>query len=96
MEIHNFNLMGSTDFMSMKRVWESYHNVVWASEDILEIGFNENLKYVYIALENGIKIASSYGLSVEYIVTNNENGKEDFYNSYTEAKNKIEKLHERV
>ena len=96
MEIHNFNLMGSTDFMSMKRVWESYHNVVWASEDILEIGFNENLKYVYISLENGIKIASSYGLSVEYIVTNNENGKEDFYNSYTEAKNKIEKLHERV
>lgn len=96
MEIHNFNLMGSTDFMSMKRVWESYHNVVWASEDIFEIGFNENSGYVYIALENGVSIASCFGQSVEYIVTDMENGEEFFYDSYTEAKNKLEKLHERV
>ena len=54
MEIHNFNLMGSTDFMSMKRVWESYHNMVWASEDIFEIGFNENSGYVYIPFSNAI------------------------------------------
>ena len=65
--------MGSTDFLSMKRVWKSYHNVVWASEDIFEIGFNENSGYVYIALENGVSIASCFGQSVEYMVNNKLN-----------------------
>ena len=96
MEIHNFKLMGSTDFLSMKRVWKSYHNVVWASEDIFEIGFNENSGYVYIALENGVSIASCFGQSVEYIVTDMENGEEFFYDSYTEAETKLSELYETV
>lgn len=56
-------------------------------EDIMEVGFNPNSGYVYIALENGIQIASMLGQRVEYIVTNFSNGKETFYDTYKEAQN---------
>jgi len=36
--------------------------------DIMCCGFNQNTGYVYIALENGVTIASCFGQSVEYIV----------------------------
>ena len=36
--------------------------------DISHCGFNQNTGYVYIALENGVTIASCFGQSVEYIV----------------------------
>ena len=36
--------------------------------DIMCCGFNQNSGYVYIALENGVTIASCFGQSVEYIV----------------------------
>lgn len=36
--------------------------------DIMCCGFNQNTGYVYIALENGVTIASCFGQSVEYFV----------------------------
>ena len=36
--------------------------------DIMCCGFNQNTGYVYIALENGVTIASCFGQSVDYIV----------------------------
>ena len=36
--------------------------------DILCCGFNEHTGNVYIALDNGVTIASCFGQSVEYIV----------------------------
>jgi hypothetical protein len=54
-------------------------------EEIMEIGFNPNLGYVYIALENGISICSCMGNQVDYLVTDSNDGKETFYEYYEEA-----------
>lgn len=56
-----------------------------AGDDILEIGFNPNSGYVYIALENGISICSYLGQNVQYLCTNFETGEETFFESYNEA-----------
>jgi len=55
------------------------------SEEIMEVGFNPNSGYVYIALENGVSICSMLGREVEYLVTNFEDGEESFFDSYEEA-----------
>jgi len=57
-----------------------------AGESIMDVGFNPNSGYVYIALENGISICSMLGRGVEYLVTNFEDGEETFSESYNEAK----------
>jgi len=62
------------------------------NEYIMEIGFNSNSGYTYIALENGISICSMLGRDVEYLVTNFYNGNEYFYDSYDEAVEKIENM----
>ncbi len=56
-----------------------------AGEDIMEVGFNPNSGYTYIALENGVSICSMLGREVEYLVTNFENGDETFFKSYEQA-----------
>ena len=48
--------------------------------DIMCCGFNEYSGNVYIALENGVTIASCFGQSVDYIVTDSD--EEKFYDSY--------------
>jgi hypothetical protein len=63
-------------------------------EDIMEIGFNCNSGYTYIALENTISICSAFGRDVEYLVTNFYNGEEFFFDSYEEAENKLENMNE--
>ena len=45
-------------------------------------GFNTSSGYVYIALENGVTIASCFGQSVDYIVTNPNSGEEVFLSRY--------------
>tara|TARA_R110000824_G_scaffold157317_1_gene330747 strand:+ start:280 stop:561 length:282 start_codon:yes stop_codon:yes gene_type:complete len=89
---HEFlNDLGSSDFESWVLVNTAF-NWYCKGEDIVECGFNKQSGYVYIALENGISIASCFGQSVEYIVTNYENGDEYFLENYTDALNKIETL----
>jgi hypothetical protein len=58
-------------------------------EDIMDYGFNTISGYVYIALENGISIASCFGQPVEYITYDFENGDEEFFETYKEAYNSI-------
>ena len=53
-----------------------------AGEDIIEVGFNCNSSYVYIALENGLQIRSTLGNEVEYLIVNFMDGEETFYDSY--------------
>lgn len=53
--------------------------------DILEVGFNPNSGYVYIALEDGITICSMLGRDIEYMVTYFETGEEYFFNTMEEA-----------
>tara|TARA_R110001632_G_scaffold204226_1_gene327690 strand:+ start:328 stop:609 length:282 start_codon:yes stop_codon:yes gene_type:complete len=89
---HEFlNDLGSSDFESWVLVNNAY-SYYSQKEDIMECGFNKHSGYVYIALENGISIASCFGQTVEYIVTNYENGDEYFLENYTDALNKIETL----
>ena len=50
--------------------------------DIMCCGFNASSGYVYIALENGITIASCFGQSVDYIVSDPDTDEEKSYKKY--------------
>lgn len=56
-------------------------------EEIMEVGYNSSSGYVYIALENGVTIASAFNQEVEYIITNWETGEEHFCETYESALN---------
>ena len=68
----------------LSKVFMAYANECTRME-IMEVGFNPNSGYVYIALEDGISICSNLGNNVEFLVTDFNNGEETFYNSYKEA-----------
>ena len=95
MKIHNYENMGSLDKKSLELVWKAY-NDTRLNEEIFEIGFNLSSGYVYIALENGVSIASCFGQPVDYIVTDYNNGEEFFFDTYDEAYKKLEKFNETV
>ena len=95
MKIHNYENMGSLDKKSLELVWKAY-NDTRLNEEIFEIGFNLSSGYVYIALENGVCIASCFGQPVDYIVTDYNNGEEFFFDTYDEAYKKLKKLNETV
>ena len=75
----------------MSKVLLAYANEC-PSEEIMEIGFNPNSGYVYIALENGVSICSCLGSDVEYLVTDFEDGEEYFLDTYEEAITKYESI----
>ena len=95
MKIHNYENMGSLDKKSLELVWKAY-NDTRLNEEIFEIGFNLSSGNVYIALENGVSIASCFGQPVDYIVTDYNNGEEFFFDTYDEAYKKLKKLNETV
>jgi hypothetical protein len=78
------NRLKGSDFKSWLIVQNAYHDDAF-DEEIMEIGFNLNTGYVYIALENGIQIASCFGQSVDFIVTDFYSGEEHFLDTYKEA-----------
>lgn len=85
METTNFlNKLGSSDFESWVLVQKAYRDECFG-EDIMETGFNQNSGYVYIALENGLQIASCFGQPVDYIIYDFETGEEQFFDTYEEA-----------
>ena len=61
-----------------------------AGEYIMEVGFNNNSGYVYIALENGVSICSMLGRGVEFLVTDSESGEEYFFDGYDLAIDQLE------
>ena len=71
------NSFGYLDAKSKSIVWSAYAES-FADEEIMEEGFNINTGYVYIALENGVTIASAFGKKVEFIVYDEETNQEDF------------------
>jgi hypothetical protein len=75
----------------LSKVFEAYANEL-SREDIMEVGFNKDSGYVYIALENGISIGSLLGNDVEYLVTDFEDGTEYFLDTYKEAEEKQNEL----
>lgn len=78
------NSLAYLDAKSKSIVWAAYAEN-FAGEEILEEGFNINSGYVYIALENGITIASAFGKKVEFIVYDDENEEETFLSSVKQA-----------
>ena len=68
----------------LSKVFMAYANECSRAE-IMEVGFNPNSGYVYIALEDGISICSNLGRAVEFLVTDSNNGEETFYETYEEA-----------
>lgn len=77
------NSFGYSDAKSKSIVWAAYAEH-FAGEEIIEEGFNLNSGNVYIALENGITIASAFGQPVEYIVFDFEDGQEIYFYSIEE------------
>lgn len=80
------NDLGSSDFESWVLVNRAF-NWFCKGEEIMEVGYNKQSGYVYIALENGVTIASAFNQEVEYIITNFETGEEHFLETYEEALN---------
>jgi hypothetical protein len=95
MKMYNLDNPAPLEAKGLAKVWEAYYKNA-SREDIMEVGFNLNSGYVYIALELGIQIASAFGQSVDYIVTDFEDGEEFFFDSYEEAETKLSELYERV
>ena len=85
MENKFISKLGSSDLESYIKCLQAYQNCECYGEDIMEVGFNKNSGYVYIALENGIQIASCFGNDVCYIVNDWETGEENFYSTYEKA-----------
>lgn len=75
------------------KVFMAYGNEC-SREPIMEIGFNPNSGYVYIALENGISICSCMGHQVDFLVIDFNDGEETFYETYDEAEKHGQSLNE--
>lgn len=54
-------------------------------EEIDEVGFNPNSGNVYIALSNGITICSCLGREAKFLVTDWNNGNEQFFSDIDAA-----------
>jgi len=78
--------------MGLSKVFEAYAENSAGADEIMEIGFNPNSGYIYIALENGVSIASMLGERVEYIVSDFETGEEFFFDDYDEAIDQLEQF----
>jgi len=79
--INNLQSPAYLEAKGLSKVWEAYAEEC-ASEEIMEIGFNPNSGYVYIALENGIQICSAFGQSVEYITFDPTGENEMFFDDF--------------
>lgn len=82
--VNNLNAPARLEAKGLAKCWEAYAQFA-AREPILEVGFNNQSGYVYIALEYGLTICSLFGQDVEYLVTDFENGRETFFDNYEDA-----------
>jgi hypothetical protein len=71
------------DAKSKSIVWNAYAEH-FAGEEIQGEGFNTNSGYVYIALENGVTIASAFGQPVDFFIYDNETDQELEFNCIEE------------
>ena len=78
--------IASCEAAGLSKCFEAYANNC-AGEYIMEIGFNPNSGYTYIALDNGISICSMLGREVEYLTISFMDGEENFFTTYEEAQN---------
>lgn len=83
------NELWASDCESSLLVQRAYRDYAFG-EDIMEYGFDKNSGYVYIALENGVTIASAFGQEVDYITNDFETGEEYFFDEYKQALNSLQ------
>ena len=77
------NSLGYSDAISKSIVWRAYA-IYFGGEEIMEEGFNMSSGYMYISLENGVTIASAFGQAVDFIIYDDENEEEIFFDSIEE------------
>lgn len=82
--------MAYLDAKSKAIVWNAYAEN-FAGEEITEEGFNINSGYVYIALENGVTIASAFAQDVVFFVNDWENDTEIEFSSVDELNEYLNK-----
>ena len=90
MELYNLdNQIARLEALGLVKVFEALAEL--GREHLDSVGFNRNSGYVYIALSNGISIASRFGGSVEYITPtmewDDQDDDEQFFDSYEDAEN---------
>ena len=78
--------IASCEASGLAKCFQAYSNNC-PGEYIMEIGFNPNSGYTYIALDNGISICSMLGREVEYLTISFMDGEENFFETYEEAQN---------
>lgn len=88
MKIYNLERPAFCEAMGLSNVFKAYAEEC-SREDIMEVGFNSNSGYVYIALENGISICSMLGQRVEFLVTDFDTDEELFFDNYTQAEKRL-------
>ena len=77
------NSLAYLDAKSKSIVWDAYAEN-FPCEEIMEEGFNKYSGYVYLCLDCGVTIASSYGQEVQYIINHHETEQEIFFDSIKE------------
>ncbi len=81
------NSLSSSDLESLQIILNTYNEYyLIGSNDIKDIGFNKFSGYVWLLLENGITILSSFGQSVEFM-TIDSLGNKIFHDTYYDAIN---------
>lgn len=107
-QIHGLESFSFCETKGLAKCFNAYDDIVVELHDKLAftdlpyipdvmdggIGFNANSGYVYIALEDGITIASMLGRDVEYLVTDYNDGEEFFFDTYKEAEEKLQEMNE--
>lgn len=87
MKLHGFyqDFICAKEAQGLSKCFQAYAENCSGS-DIMQIGFNPDSGYVYIALEmEPISICSNMGQNVQYIYTNLYDGEEFFFDTYEEA-----------
>jgi hypothetical protein len=82
------NGLGSSDFNSLIICLEAYQSQAFR-EEIEEIGFNNNSGYIWLAITNGVTIASCFGQDPVFFLFDFETGEEKEYSTYYNAINQI-------
>jgi hypothetical protein len=80
--IPNFSV-AYLEAVGKSKIWMAYAEN-FAGEEIMQEGFNPNSGYVYIALKNGVTIASAFGQAVDFIIYDEESEEEKFYSTFEE------------
>lgn len=68
---------------------KSYHKHA-TMEPIISVGFNDNSGNIYISLENGITIYSSFGDDCQYMIIDDD-GDEKSFDDYDETLRELNK-----